>query len=153
MAVKLGQGVVFRPGTAHEERWGPGQFLSGLVTSVNGEEASLIIYPAGEYPPYYEVRVARDDALSRERTWTPSVNEDSALPEAPSDGVIYGRRNQAWTPVVGGAGSGGVSAVVISDTKPTQPIEGMAWLDTTINNFFIFQQGVWVEPAHINPIA
>ncbi len=152
MAIQLGQPVVFRPGTAFEERWGPGQYLSGMVTSITGGEASLIVWPAGEYPPYYELRVSRDDALAKPRTWTPSVSDTSALPEAPSDGQIYGRRNQAWTPVITGGSGGGVSAIVISDTVPAQPLEGMAWLDTTINNFFIYQQGVWVEPAHLNPV-
>lgn len=152
MPVQLGQPVVFRPGTAFEERWGPGQYLSGMVTSIAGEDASLIVWPAGEYPPYYEIRVKRDDALAKPRTWTPSVSEASALPEAPSDGQVYGRRNQAWTPIISGGG-GGVQSVVISDTQPTQPLEGMAWLDTTINNFFIYQQGFWIEPAHVNPTA
>jgi len=148
--VQLGQPVVFRPGTAFEERWGPGQYLSGMVTSVVGNDASLIVWPAGEYPPYYELRVKRDDSLSSPRTWTPSISEDTEMPEAPSDGQIYGRRNQAWTPVSGAGGIGG-GYIVVSDTQPPQPLLGMAWLDTTINNFFIFFQGRWVEPAHVNP--
>lgn len=149
--IRLGQPVVFRPGTAHDERWGPGQQLSGMVVSISGNDASLLLFPDAEQP-FFEVRVRRDDALSADRTWTPTVGESQTLPEAPADGIIYGRQNQAWTPIFGEDGSfGSISAVVISDTPPAQPIVGMAWLDTTINNFFIYEQSVWVEPAHVNP--
>jgi len=149
MAVKLGQGVVFRPGTAHDERWAPHQFLSGIITGVSGDDASIVVFPEA-YDPFYEVRVKRDDALSEDRTWTPSINEDQAMPEAPVDGQIYGRRNQAWTPITG-PDPGYIQSVVISDTPPTGALVGMVWFDTTINNFYIFEQGCWIEPGHLNP--
>ena len=147
--VKLGQPVVFRPGTASEERFGPGQFLSAMVTGILGNDASLLVFPDGE-EPFYEVRVRRDDALSADRTWTPSVGENQALPEAPSDGEVYGRQNQAWVPITGDD-PGYIKSVVISDAPPVAPLVGMAWFDTTINNFYIFEQGCWIEPAHVNP--
>lgn len=150
MPIKLGQGVVFRPGTAHDERWAPSQLLSGMVTNIQVNEASLLIFPDG-YPPYYETRVVRNDALAEARSWTPAVGEDQTLPEAPTDGKLYGRRNQAWHPIIGEEDLGYIQSIVISDIPPASPLVGMAWFDTTINNFYIFEQGFWVEPGHINP--
>ena len=108
--VKLGQPVVYRPGDRHDERWAPDQFLSAMITRINGPEAGLLVFP-DEYPPYYEPRVVRDDALSKARSWTPTVGEDQTMPEAPADGVIYGRRNQAWTPVAG-TGLGNIACIM-----------------------------------------
>lgn len=148
MVVKLGQGVVFRPGTSFDERWAPNQYLSGFVTSIFGDDASIVVFP-DVYAPFYEMRVKRDDSLSEERTWTPAVGESQTMPEAPSDGQIYGRRNQAWTPV-SGEDQGYIQAVIVSDEPPKAGLVGMAWFDTTINNFFIFEQGKWIEPGHVN---
>lgn len=71
--IGLGASVVFRPGTAQEERWGPGQLLSAMITSVNADNtvASLFVTPDNELP-FFELGVLRDDALARDRSWKPT---------------------------------------------------------------------------------
>lgn len=48
--------------------------------------------------------------------------------EAPTDGQIYGRKNTAWTPVVGGGG-GGVT-ITVSPTAPTTPVDSQLWWES-----------------------
>jgi C1q domain len=45
-----------------------------------------------------------------------------AIPDAPNDGVQYGRQSQAWTPVAGGGGG-----VWIGDTAPADKVKYPFW--------------------------
>jgi hypothetical protein len=56
------------------------------------------------------------------------------IPDAPSDGTIYGRRNAVWTPVGGG---GGVS-VTTSDTPPASPSNGALWWKSSNGQLYIY---------------
>jgi len=70
--------------------------------------------------------------------------DGSAFPDAPNDGKLYGRQSESWAEVVipeGGTGAG----LVISDTEPTDKVEGMQWLDTTTSQVFIWDGDKWLE--------
>jgi hypothetical protein len=58
------------------------------------------------------------------------------IPEAPNDGVQYGRQSLAWTPVAGSAvippGTGVDDMAIISGTAPASPAVGQQWWNGTI---------------------
>jgi hypothetical protein len=55
------------------------------------------------------------------------------LPDAPSDGNIYGRKNGTWTPAGGGAGG-----IYIQDTYPTAPLPNSLWWRSTDGQMFVY---------------
>jgi len=70
------------------------------------------------------------------------------IPEAPTDGTIYGRRNAAWTAVPSG---GGGTVVSISDTPPASPTVGQLWWESDTGRLYIrYNDGTstqWVQVA------
>jgi hypothetical protein len=74
----------------------------------------------------------------------------SGIPEAPNDGLTYGRRSLAWATVVGGASP--------SDTPPPGPlVNGQLWWKSSTGQFFVWyddgnsQQWVQVFTQPIGP--
>lgn len=72
----------------------------------------------------------------------------SGITDAPSDGFTYGRKNAAWTPVVGGS--------IVSDTAPTGTLQnGQTWWESDTGNLYIYyndgDSSQWVMIAAGNP--
>ena len=64
------------------------------------------------------------------------------MPDAPSDGLVYGRKNAAWSTIIGGA--------VISDTAPPGPLQaGQLWWESDSGNTYIWytdaNSSQWVQ--------
>lgn len=56
---------------------------------------------------------------------------NSMYPDAPSNGLTYGRKNGAWSTIVGGA--------VVSDTAPAGPLQsGQLWYESDSGNTFLW---------------
>jgi len=66
--------------------------------------------------------------------------------EAGDEG-LYSWDGEVWFAAGGPAGSGGGSGagMVVSATEPTDPIEGMQWLNSDTAEVFIFDGAVWLE--------
>ena len=81
--------------------------------------------------------------------------EDAGVPEAPADGLTYGRKDTQWAAVVGGA--------LVSDGPPPGPLQsGQMWYEADSGNTFLWyddgdsQQWVQIniQPAiATNPLA
>ena len=73
-----------------------------------------------------QINGAKDELVAEVAKLQPAVTKienyagslDSAVPEAPLDGKIYGRKDAGWTEVTGGGG-GGIEAVVWGDITGT----------------------------------
>lgn len=73
-----------------------------------------------------QINGAKDELVAEVAKLQPAVTKienyagslDSAVPEAPIDGKIYGRKDAGWTEVTGGGG-GGIEAVVWGDITGT----------------------------------
>jgi hypothetical protein len=66
------------------------------------------------------------------------------FPEAPQDGLTYGRKNATWSTVIGGAAT--------SDTPPPGPlVSGQLWWKSDTGTFYVYYQDVnssqWVQAA------
>jgi hypothetical protein len=66
------------------------------------------------------------------------------FPEAPSDGLTYGRKNATWSTVIGGAAT--------SDTAPPGPlVTGQLWWKSDTGTFYVYyndgNSSQWVEAA------
>lgn len=72
-----------------------------------------------------------------------------AVEEAPIDNRVFGRRNGYWKALdLTGGGSGGGSAgagMVISEDEPTNPVDGMQWLESTTAIVWIWDENKWLE--------
>jgi hypothetical protein len=55
------------------------------------------------------------------------------LPDAPSDGNVYGRKNGTWA--IAGGGAGGI---YIQDTYPTAPLPNSLWWRSTDGQMFVY---------------
>ena len=59
------------------------------------------------------------------------VKAQGYLTDAPSDGLVYGRKNTLWSTIIGGA--------VISDTPPPGPLQnGQLWYEADSGNTYIY---------------
>jgi hypothetical protein len=68
-------------------------------------------------------------------SWTtPAGGGGGGIPDAPADGVQYGRQNEAWTPIVGGGGS----SVTVSDVPPSAPVSGDLWWDSVGGQMYVW---------------
>jgi hypothetical protein len=76
-----------------------------------------------------------------------SGSGDGGIPEAPNDGVQYGRQSLTWTPVTGsttippGGGTGVDDMAIISSTPPSNPAAGSQWWNGTIMQ--VWDGGKW----------
>jgi hypothetical protein len=75
---------------------------------------------------------------------TAFVKAQAYLTDAPSDGFTYGRKNGAWSTIVGGA--------IVSDTAPTGALQnGQLWWESDTGNTFLYYvdpggaPGQWVQ--------
>jgi hypothetical protein len=76
--------------------------------------------------------------------WRRQVSPSEGMDEAPVDGLTYGRKNEAWSPVVGGA--------LISDIPPPPPLQaGQLWYEGDSGVTFIYYDDgnsvQWVQIA------
>jgi hypothetical protein len=83
---------------------------------------------------------------------TKNTQQDAAinlrLTDAPSDGLTYGRKNAAWSTIVGGA--------VISDTVPPGPLQaGQLWWESDSGALFLWyadpNSQQWVQVNSTSP--
>lgn len=65
----------------------------------------------------------------------------NAVPEAPSDGNEYARKNGAWALAAG--------AVSIQDTAPTGLTNGSLWWNSSNGQLYVLYAGVWVAASTI----
>lgn len=80
-------------------------------------------------------------------TSTGGGGDGSGIPEAPNDGVQYGRQSLTWTPVAGstaippGGGTGADDMAIVSPTPPPSPTNGQQWWDGT--TMWIWNSTAW----------
>ena len=72
--------------------------------------------------------------------WSNVVNAPDFTEEAPKDGEQYARQDGDWS-LVESSGAG----LVISDSEPADPIEGLQWLDTTSATVWIWDGDKWLQ--------
>lgn len=65
------------------------------------------------------------------------------LTDAPSDTKQYSRQDGAWAEIVIPESTG--AGLVISDTPPTDKVNGMQWLDSINAEVFIWDENKWIE--------
>jgi hypothetical protein len=58
--------------------------------------------------------------------------------DAPADGSIYGRKNNAWTVIAGPTGAG--IATTVSTSPPSSPASGQLWWDSDVGNLYIWYE-------------
>jgi len=73
------------------------------------------------------------------------------VPEAPTDGQIYGRKNSAWTAVTAGG-----SSVTVGDTAPATPKSGDLWFDSVGGQTYLWyvdpNTSQWVSTNNIGSL-
>jgi hypothetical protein len=93
--------------------------------------------------------LAADPAAPLQPATKQYTDAHAGIPDAPSDGTLYGRKNAAWV-----AASG--ASIVISDTAPPTPSPGQLWWRSTDGVMFIYyndgDSSQWVNAGQANTI-
>ncbi len=134
-AVQTVEGLVFQPGEARpiSEELTPSEIFDAVVEPLNktlaialddGDFALVgVVLVPGMTPGMY-VTPATEQSVQQD-----IINE--TIPEAPSDGVIYGRQDETWAPTLPEAPSDGVSYArkdeAWAPTLPEAPIDGTVY--------------------------
>lgn len=77
------------------------------------------------------------DNTSGEFTYRPSTG----IPDAPTDGKTYQRRNGSWVEVTAVP-----SQITFSPTEPSTPVTGQMWLDSSIYRLYVWD-GSWIATS------
>lgn len=116
-------------------------FVSAALSADVTTWGELTGVPA-TFPPTLPIPSSGVTGLDAEQDAQDAAIAAKVGPDAPTDGLTYGRKNATWATIVGGA--------VIADTPPAGPLQSgqLWWQSSTGNTYLWFDDGdtaQWVQ--------